>query len=162
MNGRFVKDKIFFSAIRAAYSGLVPQGRYAVAAVFLEMPFNEVDVNAHPSKIEVRFKDSEAIRYFISSELKNALSSYGSNHPSSEAVDTFHIKTGLTYFWGKVHCFIQRCNKSFRINLNPDGAFWDGHEPSNDDINLRERSKCLSYCETHLSKLRFIYDKVRE
>ena len=63
---------------------------------------------------------------------------------------------------GKVHCFIQRCNKSFRINLNPDGAFWDGHEPSNDDINLRERSKCLSYCETHLSKLRFIYDKVRE
>ena len=117
VNGRFVKDKIFFSAIRAAYSGLVPQGRYAVAVVFLEMPFNEVDVNAHPSKIEVRFKDSEAIRYFISSELKNALSSYGSNHPSSEAVDTFHVKTGLTYF-PKQNNFDQFAPKNKSKNYN--------------------------------------------
>ena len=95
VNNRFVKDKIFFSALRAAYSGLVPQGRYAVAVLFLDMPHTEVDVNAHPSKIEVRFRDTDTVRYFISSELKNKLFGYGSNHPSLEAVEVFHAKTGI-------------------------------------------------------------------
>ena len=95
VNNRFVKDKIFIAALRAAYSGLVPPGRYAVAVLFLEMPFNEVDVNAHPSKIEVRFKDSEAVKYFMSSELKNSLFNYGASRPSAEAVETFHVKTGI-------------------------------------------------------------------
>ncbi|MDR1333837.1 MAG: DNA mismatch repair endonuclease MutL, partial [Holosporaceae bacterium] len=81
VNGRFVKDRIFASALKSAYAGLTPQGRYATAVLYLEMPAHEVDVNAHPSKIEVRFREPGKIRQFITSELKKNLLSFGANIP---------------------------------------------------------------------------------
>jgi DNA mismatch repair protein MutL len=81
VNNRFVKDKIFASALKSAYSGLVPYGRQPVAIIFLEMHHNEVDVNAHPAKVEIRFRDSEKIRFFLVSALKKALSSFGASVP---------------------------------------------------------------------------------
>jgi DNA mismatch repair protein MutL len=81
VNNRFVKDKIFASALKSAYSGLVPYGRQPVAIIFLEMPYNEVDVNAHPAKVEVRFREAEKIRFFLVSALKKALSSFGASVP---------------------------------------------------------------------------------
>jgi DNA mismatch repair protein MutL len=81
VNNRFVRDKIFASALKSAYSGLVPPGRQPVAIVFLEMPHPEVDVNAHPAKVEIRFRDSEKIRFFLVSTLKKALLSFGASVP---------------------------------------------------------------------------------
>jgi DNA mismatch repair protein MutL len=92
VNNRFVKDKNFAYALRSAYSGLVPQGRYAAAVLFLDMPYDEVDVNAHPAKVEIRFKDAEKIRFFILSELRKSLSSYGAMKPTTEIVDNFVLK----------------------------------------------------------------------
>lgn len=89
VNGRNVKDKIFASALKSAYSGLTPQGRYPVAVLYLEAPYDSVDVNVHPAKTEIRFKDSDKIRCFIVSELKNALSSFGAIKPTTEAVNNF-------------------------------------------------------------------------
>ncbi len=89
VNNRCVKDKFFASALKSAYSGLVPQGRYAAAVVYLDMPYNAVDVNAHPAKTEIRFKDADKVRYFIMSELKKALSSFGALKPTTEAVNSF-------------------------------------------------------------------------
>ncbi|MDR1560990.1 MAG: DNA mismatch repair endonuclease MutL [Holosporaceae bacterium] len=93
VNNRFVKDKIFAYALKFAYAGLVPQGRYAVAVLFLEIPYDAVDVNAHPSKIEIRFRESEKIRHFIVSELKKALFSFGANRPTSDALVDFPTRT---------------------------------------------------------------------
>ena len=73
VNRRFVRDKIFASALKSAYVGLTPHGRYAAAVLYLEIPVHDVDVNAHPSKIEVRFRESEKVRQFIVSELKKKL-----------------------------------------------------------------------------------------
>ncbi|MDR1983173.1 MAG: DNA mismatch repair endonuclease MutL [Holosporaceae bacterium] len=92
VNNRFVKDKNFTYALKSAYSGLVPAGRYAVAILFLDMPYDEVDVNAHPAKVEVRFKDSEKVRFFILSELKKSLSSFGAMKSTTEIVDKFRSK----------------------------------------------------------------------
>lgn len=92
VNNRFVKDKIFASALRSTYSSLTPNGRYPVAILFLNMPHNEVDVNAHPAKIEIRFKEAEKIRMFITSELKKSLSSFGSSFPTTELTDSFYIR----------------------------------------------------------------------
>jgi len=89
VNNRFVKDKIFAYALKSAYSGLVPQGRYAAAVLFLDIPFDEVDVNAHPAKIEIRFKDGDRVRFFILSELKKAISAFGAQKPTTELVDNF-------------------------------------------------------------------------
>ncbi|GHT90667.1 DNA mismatch repair protein MutL [Alphaproteobacteria bacterium] len=85
VNNRYVKDKTFASALRSAYAGLVPQGRYPVAIVFLNVPYDEVDVNAHPAKVEIRFRDSDKIRLFLASELKMALASYGASVSATHA-----------------------------------------------------------------------------
>ncbi|MCR5225468.1 MAG: DNA mismatch repair endonuclease MutL [Alphaproteobacteria bacterium] len=89
VNNRCVKDKFFSSALKSAYAGLVPQGRYAAAVVYLDMPYNAVDVNAHPAKTEIRFKDADKVRYFIMSELKKALLSFGALKPTTESVNSF-------------------------------------------------------------------------
>jgi len=92
VNNRFVKDKIFALALRSAYSRLVPSGRYPVAILFLDIPHNEVDVNAHPAKIEIRFKEVEAVRGFLISSLKRFITTFGASKPSTEVVNNvFHL-----------------------------------------------------------------------
>lgn len=97
VNNRFVKDKVFASALKSAYSGLVPHGRHAVAILFLDVPYKEVDVNAHPAKIEIRFRDAEKVRWFIASELKRALSSFAVNKPTTELIDNFYTKKEMMF-----------------------------------------------------------------
>lgn len=95
VNNRFVKDKIFMSALKGAYSGLIPPGRFPVAILFLDIPYNEVDVNAHPAKIEIRFKESEKVRNFLISTLKKFISSFGSSKPTTELVNNFCKKESV-------------------------------------------------------------------
>lgn len=87
VNNRFVKDKIFALALRSAYSGLIPSGRYPVAILFLDMPYHEVDVNAHPAKTEIRFKEVEIVRGFLISSLKKLITAFGASRPSTEMVN---------------------------------------------------------------------------
>jgi len=88
VNNRFVKDKIFALALRSAYSGLVPSGRYPVAILFLDIPHDEVDVNAHPAKTEIRFKEIEMVRGFLISSLKKLITAFGASKPSTEMVNS--------------------------------------------------------------------------
>ncbi len=74
VNGRPVKDKLLVGAVRGAYSDMLARDRHAVLALFLEIPSQDVDVNVHPAKTEVRFRDAAAVRGFIVSGLRQALS----------------------------------------------------------------------------------------
>lgn len=56
LNGRFIRDRVLLRALNEAYREMIPHGRYPVAFTFLTMPPGEVDVNVHPTKIEVRFR----------------------------------------------------------------------------------------------------------
>ena len=60
VNGRWVRDRSLGHAVQEAYRGLLMTGRYAVAFLFLELPPDQVDVNVHPTKAEVRFRDAQA------------------------------------------------------------------------------------------------------
>jgi DNA mismatch repair protein MutL len=73
VNGRPVRDKLLVGAIRAAYIDHLPQGRYPVVALFLSCDPREVDVNVHPAKAEVRFKDPGLVRGLIIGAVKATL-----------------------------------------------------------------------------------------
>jgi DNA mismatch repair protein MutL len=77
VNGRPVRDKLLAGTVRAAYGDLVPQGRYPMLALFLTVPPEDVDVNVHPAKTELRFRDPNAVRALIIGALKEALGNAG-------------------------------------------------------------------------------------
>lgn len=73
VNGRPVKDRLLTGAVRGAYADMLARDRHAVLALFLDIAAEDVDVNVHPAKTEVRFRDSQAVRGFIVSGLRQSL-----------------------------------------------------------------------------------------
>ena len=73
VNGRPVKDRLLVGAVRGAYSDMLARDRHAVLALFLDIAPEDVDVNVHPAKTEVRFRDAAAVRGFIVWGLRQAL-----------------------------------------------------------------------------------------
>ncbi len=86
VNGRPVKDRLLMGAIRGAYAEMLPRDRHAVVALFLDVPTDQVDVNVHPAKTEVRFRDPAMVRGLIVSGLRRALDAAG--HRSQRASDS--------------------------------------------------------------------------
>lgn len=82
VNGRPVKDRMLRAALRAAYSDLIAKGRFPVAALYIECPPTSVDVNVHPTKAEVRFREEGMVRGLIISSLRRALAA-GGQHVST-------------------------------------------------------------------------------
>ena len=77
VNGRPVRDRLLQGAVRAGYEELVPRGRFPVLALFLDLPPDRVDVNVHPAKTEIRFRDAGRVRSLIVSALRRALAEEG-------------------------------------------------------------------------------------
>lgn len=81
VNSRPVKDRLLVGALRAAYRDLLARDRHPIAALFIQVPGDEVDINVHPAKTEVRFRDPAAVRGLIVGGLRSALEEAG--HRSS-------------------------------------------------------------------------------
>jgi len=74
VNGRIVRDRNIAHAVRMAYASGIPDGRHAAYALHLEVPRESVDVNVHPGKTEVRFRDVRAVHDFVFGAVRGALS----------------------------------------------------------------------------------------
>ncbi len=99
VNGRPVKDKLLTGAVRGAYSDMLARDRHAVLALFLEVPPEDVDVNVHPAKTEVRFRDATGVRGFIVSGLRQALAtgdrrsaSHSAQGPDRAAMERWQVE----------------------------------------------------------------------
>lgn len=79
VNNRPVKDRNLIGALRGAYKGLIENNRFPVAVLFIDIIPQDVDINVHPAKAEVRFKDSAKVRSIIVSGVRKSLESAGLN-----------------------------------------------------------------------------------
>jgi DNA mismatch repair protein MutL len=88
VNGRTVRDKLLAGAVRAAYADHLPRDRHPVVALFVTIDPREVDVNVHPAKTEVRFRDAGLVRAMIVHALKDALARHSGRTASSRSAAT--------------------------------------------------------------------------
>ncbi len=106
VNGRPVKDRLLIGAVRGAYAEMLARDRHAVVALFLDLPPTEVDVNVHPAKTEVRFREPALIRGMIVSGLRHALDQSGFRavqRPTADALAAWQqepVRTTQGVFFG--------------------------------------------------------------
>ncbi|HYE49941.1 MAG TPA: DNA mismatch repair endonuclease MutL [Azospirillaceae bacterium] len=117
VNGRPVRDKLLVGAVRGAYADFLARDRHPMLALFLEIPCEQVDVNVHPAKTEVRFRDSNLVRGLIVGALKHALAAAGHRASTTVAQATLASLTPRT---GPQSSF---------TDAYPQGAY-PQHEPS--------------------------------
>lgn len=88
VNGRAVRDKLLTGCVRAAYADVLHRGRHPVVALFVTLPPEEVDVNVHPAKAEVRFRRADLVRGLIISALQHGLHREGLRASTAIGADT--------------------------------------------------------------------------
>ena len=102
VNGRPVKDRLLVGAVRGAYQDMLARDRHPVVALFVELPGDEVDVNVHPAKTEVRFRDAGGVRGLIVGGLRAALDAAGHRsvqRPSAAALGSWQAEPAAPYLW---------------------------------------------------------------
>ena len=124
VNNRPVKDRSLIGALRAAYKGLMEHNRFPVAVLFLDILPSDVDINVHPAKSEVRFKDAGRVRSLIINGVRNSLEGAGlstASEISNALLNKMNINSNS----------INEVNNNFNLNniqISPSSRLLDHNE----------------------------------
>jgi len=172
VNGRPVRDPQLLGAARAAYADLLPRGRFPALALFLEIPPHLVDVNVHPAKTEVRFREPGLIRALVVSSLKQALASAdfgGQEATSSSAISNWKERPHL-------NPFAKAPIQNFAFGSFPPSASVENVPPSNDEVShplgaaraqlhgnyiLAQTEKGIVLVDQHAAHERLVYERIK-
>ncbi|MFL6729791.1 MAG: DNA mismatch repair endonuclease MutL [Sphingomicrobium sp.] len=116
VNSRPVKDRLLVGALRAAYRDLIARDRHPIAALFVAVPLDEVDVNVHPAKTEVRFRDPSAVRGLIVGGLRRALDEQGQRSAARE-------QAAAPVMWTSSATYDEQLNRHLSESWDPNGAW---------------------------------------
>ncbi|MEX0503981.1 DNA mismatch repair endonuclease MutL [Alphaproteobacteria bacterium LSUCC0719] len=94
VNGRPVQDRSLLGAVRAGYGDTLPRGRYPMAALFLHLPATALDVNVHPAKSEVRFRDASGVRSLLVGAISAQLRDHGVQTTAEGATTATRLFSG--------------------------------------------------------------------
>lgn len=133
VNGRPVKDRLLIGAVRGAYADMLARDRHAVLALFLELPPEEVDVNVHPAKTEVRFRDPAFVRGFIVGGLRHALDSAGQRSaqaPAANAMSAWQVEPVAPALAPALTSLFAREYSQTHERVSDAGQAWRGYEQS--------------------------------
>ena len=139
VNGRPVQDRGLSSVIRLSYRDGLPRGRHPLYCIFLELPNYFVDVNVHPTKMEVRFKDYALIKSLIISSITNSLNNEGNKSINLDSKNSTNSFNGLYK-----NNNIQSNHQSFISNLELE-PFVKKYTTEVDEFNYKEIKNEMDY-----------------
>ncbi|WP_395076122.1 DNA mismatch repair endonuclease MutL [Hyphococcus sp.] len=140
VNGRPVRDKLIVGAIRGAYADFLARDRHPAVALFVALPAEMVDVNVHPAKTEVRFRDAGGVRGLLIGALRHALAEAG--HRASTTVSSFALGKMAPQPGGSVSTMGGAYRPSYGAQPNP--YFRDSFAPLAGAAGLNDHSREFS------------------
>ena len=152
VNGRPVKERILYGAVRGAYRDFLAHDRHPLLALFLDIPPDQLDINVHPAKTEVRFENPGIIRGLIVSALKHALAEAGhraATNTSKFALGAMHTEYETTSYNNSQHNFLQPLKQ-----FSTDSKFLDQLDLSPSAKNIDEQGSENNHSEYPLGVAR--------
>ncbi len=170
VNGRPVRDKVLLSAVRGAYGDTLPSGRHPAVVLFLDLPVREVDVNVHPTKAEVRFRDSAKVRGLVVTAVREALggaAQFSSSALASVAFGSFKSESARHVLGFGEHFFSDQAPPAARVaeNVLPAQSFGRlgaAVAQVHETFIVAQTPESLIIVDQHAAHERIVYEKMKE
>ncbi len=171
VNGRPVRDKLISGAIRGAYADVLPSGRYPAIALFISCPADRIDVNVHPAKTEIRFRDSGFVRGLIVSAIRRSLGTRTITPDTMKASATVNaFRPVNSYGQG----FAESAQAAFEMQMPVEGRYTDAAQEHladyplgvaraqlHDNYILAQTADGMIFVDQHAAHERIVYERLK-